>query len=404
MPILIDDQVIAAGFLRCVDGFLHRAEEEIRADYRPEFAVRAVHRQRAYQAQFPGVRVRFHVRENQFPCFSRLLVPESAACVVAQRGSVLVEPAGSAAADRQKRPFRQCHICIVRVEGIAHGDHQVRHVGDQADCVLQFRIVRVHVVGQDHLGHQPPVVGRIWTGPRFRVIFFRCCEKAGGVVTQQHHARLGILEYLVRDHGFLVRPPQQVVPDHPRHFLFRGFRDVGPLLQGNLGIQLRQLRVLVSRCQEKGCGKQRHGDQDQKKNLIPDTPENHPSDSTHYQLSLLCISFIDPKLNCPPGTLHPEKRSESQIMNSELLSLPAIDQFLKLTRRQRPREIIPLHQIAPGFLQQFQLLLGLHALCHNRHLQVPGNIKNQLHQMEIPLVPLDVPDKGNVHLQHVHRQ
>ena len=293
MPVLVDNHVISAAvFLRPAYGFLHGTEKEIRADHRPQSAVRVVHRHRAHQAQFPGVRVLFHVRKDQLSGFNRLLVPEAGPRVIAQRGSVLLEPAGGVAADRQKRPFRQRHVGVVRVEGTAHGDHQVRHVGNQADRLLQLRILRVHVVGQDHLGHQFPVPGWVGTVPRFRGIFLRRREKAGGIVPQQHHARLGVLEDLVRDHGFQIRPPQQVVPDHPGHFLFRGFRDVGPLLPGNLGIQLRQLRVLVSRRQEKSRGKQRHRNQDQKEDLVPDAPENHPSDSAHHRISFRYLNIL----------------------------------------------------------------------------------------------------------------
>ena len=73
-------------------------------------------------------------------------------------------------------------------------------------------------------------------------------------------------------------------------------------------------------------------------------------------------------------------------MRPDARLLPAEDLPLELRGGQRPREVVALHQIAARVAQQPQLIFRLHALGDDGHLEVAGDVEDQLDEVEIALV------------------
>ena len=77
---------------------------------------------------------------------------------------------------------------------------------------------------------------------------------------------------------------------------------------------------------------------------------------------------------------------------------------VKLLRRHGPGEVIALDDIAAHGLQGQQLFLGLDALGHHGHLEIIGNIDDELDHAHIPGLTEGVAHKGHIQLQRVNGQ
>ena len=79
------------------------------------------------------------------------------------------------------------------------------------------------------------------------------------------------------------------------------------------------------------------------------------------------------------------------------------DVRLKISCRERTREIVALNEIASGFFKQEVLRFRFHALRDDGNFQLLRDIEDKLDELKILLAVFDIADERPVHLEHVHR-
>ena len=223
MSFPVDDQEGTALLLRSLHGFLHGSEEKIGSDDGAELSVGTVNRFCADQAQFPGIGVSLHIREDQFPGLHGLLVPEAGAGIIVHQGTVFQVPGGSVPADGEEYAFRQGDIDIVRIKNTADVEHQVRHVRGKSGRGEHIGVGRIGVFREDDIGRKLPFLGRVRPGVRPEREVSRVGKQSGCDLADQFDPGFRVRENIIRGHCFQPGDTAQVAVYFFRHHGFGDF-------------------------------------------------------------------------------------------------------------------------------------------------------------------------------------